>query len=187
MCGHDEREGVARIALFALDAVDLVENYHHKGMQFQAGFATGPVVSGVIGSGGLPKYTVFGDTVNFSSRMESTSKPMMIQCPHHTCNLLRNSSEFIFDLEEREEEGELGVYVKGKGQTMTYWLKGCKGSDMDDVGMLLGRDQEKAKEDFSAVKEAYNCLQGDFDSDIAAMSSSISDKRVSFQEYPDKV
>jgi hypothetical protein len=55
--------------------------------------------------------------------MESTSQPMKIQCPHQTYNLLRNSAEFIFDLEEREEKGELGVYVKGKGQIVTYWLR----------------------------------------------------------------
>ena len=154
LCGVDEREGVVRIALFALDAMDLVRNYQYKGvkLQIRAGFASGPVVSGVISNGGLPKYTVFGDTVNFSSRMESTSHPMRIQCPFHTFKLLRNSSEFIFELEEREEKGELGVYVKGKvssflylswymlplspnsyhvpfifspqGQTMTYFLNG---------------------------------------------------------------
>ncbi|KAL3788993.1 LOW QUALITY PROTEIN: hypothetical protein HJC23_012698 [Cyclotella cryptica] len=118
LCNHGEREGVTRIALFALHAMDFVRNYQYKGVQLQirVGFATGPVVAGVIGSGGLPKYTVFGDTVNFSSRMESTSRPMKIQCPHHTYDLLMNSAEFIFDLEKREEEGELGVYVKGKGK-----------------------------------------------------------------------
>ena len=122
LCGVDEREGVVRIALFALDAMDLVRNYQYKGvkLQIRAGFASGPVVSGVISNGGLPKYTVFGDTVNFSSRMESTSHPMRIQCPFHTFKLLRNSSEFIFELEEREEKGELGVYVKGKVSSFLY-------------------------------------------------------------------
>jgi class 3 adenylate cyclase len=125
-CGYGECEGVSQIALFALHAIELVRNYQYKGvrLQIRAGFATGPVVAGVIGSGGLPKYTVFGDTVNFSSRMESTSQPMKIQCSHQTYNILRNSVQFVFDLEEREDEGGLGVYVKGKGQTMTYWLLG---------------------------------------------------------------
>lgn len=125
-CRYGERDGVSRIALFALHAIELVRNYQFNGVQLQirAGFATGPVVAGVIGSGGLPKYTVFGDTVNFSSRMESTSQPMKIQCPHQTYNLLQNSAEFNFDLEEREEKGELGVFVKGKGQIVTYWLSG---------------------------------------------------------------
>ncbi|KAL7537011.1 hypothetical protein ACHAXR_008133 [Thalassiosira sp. AJA248-18] len=171
--GHGEREGVERIALFALHAMELVRNYQYKGVQFQirAGFATGPIVAGVIGSGGLPKYTVFGDTVNFASRMESTSQPMMIQCPFRTCKLLRNSAEFIFDMEEREEEGEVGVYVKGKGQTMTYWLKGYTAKSDCDTG----------EGDTSVMnKEVNRGVPSDLDLDIEAMG--IRDKRVSFQE-----
>lgn len=102
--------------------------------------------------------SVFGDTVNFASRMESTGAPMMIQCPHQTAELLRNSTEFVFDLEERKEEGELGVYVKGKGQTLTYWLKGYK-----------------AKEYVHNSTE----VPQDLDFDIEAMNR---DKRVSFKE-----
>lgn len=182
VCGRGEREGVARIALFALHAMDLVRNYQYKGVQLQirAGFATGPVVAGVIGSGGLPKYTVFGDTVNFSSRMESTSQPMMIQCPHHTFKLLRNSSEFIFDLEDREEKGTPGVYVKGKGQTLTYWLKGYAdkaAGDYDD-GIRLKSDRDTAGDTSVANKEADRCLARDLD--VEAMD--IRDKRVSFKE-----
>ena len=37
------------------------------------------------------------------------------------------SPEFVFELEEEpEKDGELGVFVKGKGQTMTYWLNGYR-------------------------------------------------------------
>lgn len=55
LCHPDERDGVSRIALFALHAMDLVRNYQYKGvrLQIRAGFATGPIVAGVIGSGGL--------------------------------------------------------------------------------------------------------------------------------------
>ena len=149
LCSEIEREGVARIALFALDAVELVKHYQYKGvkLQIRAGFATGPIVAGVIGSGGLPKYTVFGDTVNFSSRMESTSTPMNVQCSHLTYSLLCNSPEFAFELEERESEsgGERGVFMKGKGQTVTYWLKGCSsrspGNNRSN-SLILGPDSK---------------------------------------------
>lgn len=150
LCNNNEREGVARIALFSLHAMDLVRNYQYKGvkLQIRAGFATGPIVAGVIGSGGLPKYTVFGDTVNFSSRMESTSEPMMIQCPHLTYSLLRRSPEFVFEFDEREQDGELGVFVKGKGQTMTYWLKGYRlRGPGNRCSSLLSLDCDSAEEE----------------------------------------
>ena len=65
---------------------------------------TGPAVTGVIGTR-LPKFGVFGDTMNVASRMESTSRPGRIHISANTRDLLAN--------EEWEATG--GIAVKGKG------------------------------------------------------------------------
>ncbi|GIM01947.1 hypothetical protein Vretimale_6636 [Volvox reticuliferus] len=68
-------------------------------------------------------------TVNVSSRMESSSKAMMVQVGVPTAELLRDCDEF-----QLEPRG--AVDVKGKGRMLTYWL--WRARDCTKVAISMG-------------------------------------------------
>ncbi|KAI8910931.1 adenylate and guanylate cyclase catalytic domain-containing protein [Gorgonomyces haynaldii] len=119
--GNRHAAEVATLALHIMSVVDSFEFKGHPEVKIQAriGIHSGPVVAGVIGSK-MPRYCLFGDTVNTASRMESNSKPMKIQLSESTHQLLRQFGGF--DLYQRGE-----IDVKGKGKMRTYFLHGKDG------------------------------------------------------------
>ncbi|MEH2175119.1 adenylate/guanylate cyclase domain-containing protein [Nostoc sp.] len=105
------------IANMALDMQNAVATFNEENNQFfsiRIGISTGPVVAGVIG---LKKfaYDLWGDTVNIASRMESHGIAGSIQVCEATYQLLKDK----YLLEKRGL-----IKVKGKGEMMTYILKG---------------------------------------------------------------
>jgi adenylate cyclase len=113
----DHAEVMADFALAMLGALERVNAAAEVPFQMRIGIHTGPIVAGVIGSHRL-LYDIWGDTVNFASRLESHGLPGRIHVSPRTSQLLAGN----YDLEARGL-----INLRGIGKVRTAFLSGRKG------------------------------------------------------------
>ncbi|XP_059217857.1 atrial natriuretic peptide receptor 1 isoform X1 [Stomoxys calcitrans] len=109
---------IARLALALLEAVHNFKIHHRPNdrLKLRIGLHTGACVAGVVGLK-MPRYCLFGDTVNTASRMESNGEALKIHISEKTKIALDAFGTFI-----TTKRGF--VPMKGKGEMLTYWLEG---------------------------------------------------------------
>ncbi|KAL4234423.1 cAMP biosynthetic process [Mactra antiquata] len=106
---------MTNFAFAMIKFLDDINDNSYNQFHLRIGINHGPVMAGVIGAR-KPQYDIWGDTVNVSSRMESSGVEGRIQVPEQTAEILKNNN---FTWEYRGM-----IKVKGKPPMTTYFITG---------------------------------------------------------------
>ncbi|KHJ99302.1 adenylate/guanylate cyclase catalytic domain protein, partial [Oesophagostomum dentatum] len=139
------------IAELSLSFMEFVDKFRfaplpRERIQLRIGVNTGPCVAGVVGLS-MPRYCLFGDTVNTASRMESNGKAGYIHLSMDAHDLLATmySQEY-----ETRSRGEVIIKVQ---------LKKVKGSMHLLYTFLLSFNLRSAKD---MIRNGWRFIQGFF-------------------------
>uniref|UniRef100_A0AAY4ABR0 Guanylate cyclase soluble subunit beta-1 n=1 Tax=Denticeps clupeoides TaxID=299321 RepID=A0AAY4ABR0_9TELE len=123
-CIH-HAQSICHLALDMMEIAGQVK-VDDEPVQITIGIHTGEVVTGVIGQR-MPRYCLFGNTVNLTSRTETTGEKGKINVSEYTYRCLQSAenADPQFHLEYRGP-----VTMKGKKEPMKVWFLSQKSPDV---------------------------------------------------------
>lgn len=167
------REAALRAVCMALDMLGFLEKCratNGNGIKLRIGIHSGRVVSGLVGMK-KQQFSLFGDTVNTASRMQSTGVTGCCQISQVTYKKLAGH----FTFEERQ------IDVKGKGKMTTYML----GEPVSEIALLAmsGQLDNVVKRNSVAFADTINSGRKTFDDFVATRHRLVQSAKRSWAKY----
>ncbi|CAK4150450.1 unnamed protein product [Aphanomyces euteiches] len=159
------KEAALRAAALARDMMTQLAKCKTKkghGVKIRIGLHCGRVISGLVGMK-KQQFSLFGDTVNTASRMQSTGVTGRIQISHAMFELLENDFEYEPRTVEAKGKGLMKTYLLGRPVT-TQAQRACRGH----YGFKMSRNSIEMSRG-SLVEELQRTLSGTW-GNLAAQS-----------------